>query len=88
MTQNVTVKDVEYKHAGRTPVDQFMPGDLIGSSTDLLIVKSEQDPNDQDQWLLTWKNVNTDEVTEWEGIRTSADVRYVPAMYIIKEDAL
>lgn len=88
MNGHVTVNDVEYKPAGRTPVDQFMPGNLIGSSADLLIMKSEEDPSDPERWLLTWKNLRTDEVTEWDGLRSSADVRYVPAMYIIKEDGL
>jgi hypothetical protein len=85
MTENVVCNDIEYKYAGRHTVDQFMPGDLIGGNCNYLIVKSEQLPNEPDHWVLHWKVLSTREVVEWNGLRTSADARYVPAQYVIEE---
>lgn len=82
------IDGVEYGPAsqGRSPVSDFNVGDRIGRGgpESMLITKSEQSPNDSEEWCLAWVQADGT-IHEYEGDKSNKDYRWVQTMYIIKE---
>lgn len=95
MTSRKTLKKLPpdlYTAPVKVNIDQFKVGDLIGTRNGqpYAQVTESYALDDKRRWHLQWRVLNSDEgeLDEWEGRRSSSDVRWQIDLtsYVIEEE--